>query len=364
MAFAIAGAIVYQVTAPAPAPGERSFSPTQIIENIRRGIRGNRASAESLNTAVYPVDRAITELQISWPKGTASELTVVGEERDDISSEVKVHSNAFDDAEAQRTAKATVLQVDPAGTRLVASVQFPPEGRQTAYLTLRVPARLRLKVSAARGRTRITNVAAVDIDSGRGETEIKQVKGAVTGDYRSGDLRVSGAGSVRFTTVAADVRLEQVAGETSMKMRAGNLKAADLRGPVDLDTTAVDVELEKLEKTTGMVRITASAGSISVNGLRTEARIDARNADVDAVIERAAPLAIYSDGGSPVEITPPPGGYQLDAVASDGDVTVPGGTVEVVANGPERRATGAVKGGGPTITIRATRGSITVRERQ
>ena len=58
-----------------------------------------------------------------------------------------------------------------------------------------------------------------------------------------------------------------------------------------------------------------------MKGLRTEGRIDARGAEVDAVIERAAPLAIYADGGDSVEITPPAGGYQLDAVANDGSIT-------------------------------------------
>ena len=364
VAFAIAGAVVYQATAPAPAPGERSFSPTQIIEHIRRGIRGNRASAESVNTTVYPVDRAITDLQVTWSGGTAAELTIVGEEREDISSELKVHSNAFDDAEAQRTAKATVLKLDRAGMRLVASIDFPKEGRQTAYLTLHVPARLLLKTASARGRTRITNVAGAEVDSGRGDTEITQVKGRVAGSYRNGNLRVSGAGSIKLTTVGADLRLEQIAGETSIEMRAGNLRGADLGGPIDIDTTAVDIELEKLEKTNGMVRISATAGSLSLKGLRTEARIDARNSDVDAMIERAAPLAIYSEGGSRVEITPPPGGYRLDAVASDGDISVPEGTVQVTANGQEHRATGAVKGGGPTITIRTAHGSIRVRGRE
>lgn len=364
VAFAIAGAIVYQVTAPPPGPGERSFSPGQIFENIRRGIRGNRASAESVNTTAHPVDRVVTDLQISWPKGSATELTIVGEDREDISSELKVHSNAFDDAEAQRTAKATVVKMERAGPRLVASVDFPREGSQSATLVLRVPARLQLKVASARARTRVTNVAALEVESGRGDTDIKQVKGRVAGNYRGGDLRVSGAGTVKFTTVGTDVRLEQIAGETAMNMRAGNLKAAQLGGPIDVDATGVDIEFDKLEKTSGMVRITAAAGSVSLKGLRTEARVDARGTDVDAILERAVTLAIFSEGGSPVEITEPPGGYQLDAVATDGDINVPEGTVEVAANDQGHRATGPVRGGGPTITVRTAHASIRVRARE
>jgi hypothetical protein len=363
VAFAIAGLIVYEVTAPPPAPGERSFSPTRIIENIRRGVRGNRAAADSVNKSSYPVDAAVTDLQLSWPNGSPSELTIVGEERDDIGSELNVHSMAFDDAEAQRTAKLTVLKMQPGPGRLGVSLDFPEEGSQTARLTLHVPSRLRLKVDAARGRTRITNVAATEIGNGRGDTEIKQVKGRVAGNYRGGELHVIQVGTVKLTTIGADVGLEQVAGETSMNMRGGNLKLAELGGPIDVEANGVDVELEKLEKTTGMVRITATGGSLSVKGLRTDARIDARHSDVDVVVDRAAPLAIYSEGGSPVDITPPPGGYQLDAVATDGNIELPEGALQVTGNGAEHRASGAVKGGGPLITIRTSHASITVRER-
>jgi hypothetical protein len=361
VAFAIAGAIVYQANAPPPAPGERSFSPRGIIEHIRRGMRGSRASAESLNTSTHPVETAVTELQIAT---NPVELTIIGEDRADISAELKVHSNGYDDAEARRTAKETALKIDRDGVRLRATINYPEDGRQTANLTLHVPARLQVKVDSTRGRTRIANVAGIETDSGRGNVEIKEVKGRVAGNYRGGELHVVGAGSVKLTTIGTDVRLEQIAGQTSMNMRAGNLRAAGLVGPIDVDTTGVDVELENLEKTTGMVRITAAAGSISLKGLRTEARIDSRSADVDAIVDRPVPLAIYSEAGGRVEITPPPGGYQLDAVASDGSIDVPGGTVQVTGDLQEHRATGAVNGGGPTITIRTTHGNITVRERE
>jgi hypothetical protein len=84
---------------------------------------------------------------------------------------------------------------------------------------------------------------------------------------------------------------------------------------------------------------------------------------VDVIVDRAVPLAIYSDGRETVSLTPPAGGYTLDAVASHSEITVAEGTVPVATNGQEQRATGAVKGGGPTITIRTARGPITVRAR-
>lgn len=359
-AFAVVGAIVYQFTAQPPAPGEASFSFGQIIENIRRGVRGNRASAEATTTTTHPVDAAITELRLNLPRG---EITIAGEDRDTIEAELYVRSNGFDEAEAQRLVKESVFKVDRAGSSLLTTVDFPQAGSQRARLLLRVPARLRLRLGGTSGPLMVSNVASVELGSSRGETSITRIQGRVSGTQRSGEIAVVDSGSLKLTTVGSDVRLERISGEATLNMRSGELKASEIGGPIDLDTTGTDVQLEKLEKTTGILRITATSGELSVKGLRTEGRIDVRNARVEAVIDRAAPLAIYSEGGSPVELTPPAGGYQLDAVASDSSITLPAGTLQVTSTGQERRATGPVGGGGPTITIRTTRGNITVRSR-
>jgi hypothetical protein len=359
-AFIIAGAIVYQVTAPPPAPGERGFSPGRLIENIRREMRGNRASADVTTTSTHAVDPAITELGVGLQSG---ELTIAGEDRQDIAAELLVHSNGYDDAEAQRLAKASVLKVEHAGVRLVVRVDFPKEGRQRANLVLHVPSRLQLKLEPSSARSRIANVAEVELANSRGESEFKQIAGRVSGNYRGGEIRIADARGVKLTTNGTDVRLEQIRGEATVNMRSGELRGSDLAGPVDIDSNGTDITLEKLDKTTGILRINAVSGSVSVKGLRTEGRIDVRGADVDVVVERAAPLAIYAEGGDPIEITPPTGGYQLDAVASDGMITLPPGTLEVAPSGQERRATGPVNGGGPTITIRSAHGNITVRSR-
>lgn len=359
-AFIIAGAIVYQVAAPPPAPGERGFSPGRLIENIRREMRGNRASAEITTTSTHAVDPAVTELRVGLPSG---ELTITGEDRRDIAAEFLVRSNGYDDAEAQRLAKASVLKVEHAGVRLILTFDFPREGRQTPNLVLRVPSRLQVKLDPSSARSRITNVGDIELTNSRGESEFKQIAGRVSGTYRGGELRITDAGGVKLTANGSDVRLEQIRGEATLNMRSGEFLGSDLAGSIEIDSNGTDITLEKLEKTTGILRITAVSGSISVKGLRTEGRLDVRGAEVDVVVDRAAPLAIYAEGGEPIEITPPPGGYQLDAVASDGLITLPPDTLEVATTGQERRATGSVNGGGPTITIRSAHGNITVRSR-
>ncbi len=358
--FAVVGAVVYQATAPDPGPGETSFSFGQLLEHVRRGVRGNRASAEATTTTTSPVDAAVTDFQVASLRG---DVTITGEDRDTIEAEMNVRSNGYDEAEAKQFVKESVFTIERAGTGLRAKASFPRGGSQRMRLVLKVPARLLIRLEGTSGPLKVTNVAALEVTVSRGDTTINQVKGRVSMTQRSGELAIADSGSVKLTTMGSDVRLDRIRGEAALNMRSGVLKASELGGPVDLDTANTEVHLEKLEKATGILRINAVSGELRVSGLRTEGRIDARNTPVDAVVDRAASLAIYSEGGEPVELTPPTGGYQLDAVATDANITLPEGTLQVTTTGQERRASGPVHGGGPTIIVRTTRGDITVRSR-
>lgn len=360
-AFVIVGAIVYQFTAPPPAPGERSFAPGQILDHIRRAMRGNQASAEITTRSTHAVEPGVSELRFEDLRSAS--LTVTGEDRTDIEAELLVHSNGFDDNEAQRLAKETELGADHAGARLTFSVKYPNPGVQRATITLRVPARLAVKLQGGGRELNITHVAALELGGSRGTVVVRDVAGLVSGSHRGGELHLSNVGSIKLSTNGTDTRLEQIRGEVSMTMRGGELKSKDLGGPIDLDTQGVDITMEKLEKATGIVRINAVGESLRVSGLRAEGRFDLRSVEVEVEFDRAVPFAIFSQGGESITITAPPGGYQLDAITKNGEITVPEGTVEVTSSGDERRATGAIRGGGPTITLRSDHGDITVRER-
>jgi len=362
LVFAIAGALVYHTTAPPPAPGERSFSFGQMVDHVRRELRGNRASAESTATTHHPVDAAISELKVNSRMG---ELTIVGENRTDIEAELRVRSNGFDEAEAKRLVGETKLQIEGSGRRLVAGVVYPRAGTQrTLRLTLKVPARLQVILDARGGPMNVSGVAAIELSSPRGETRIRKIPGKVTGSFGGGELLIADTASVTIETNSAEVRLERITAETNIRLRSGELRATDLEGAIEIDSQNADVLLEKVEKATAVLKIKAVSGSVTVKELQTEARIDVRNAEVDVVAAQRAPLAIYSEDGGSIDVTPAPGGYQLDAMSQGGNLTVPEKTVETVnTTGEGRRATGPVDGGGPLLTIRSARADIRVRPR-
>ena len=63
--------------------------------------------------------------------------------------------------------------------------------------------------------------------------------------------------------------------------------------------------------------------------MRTDTRIDGRDTRIDVTIDQPAPVAIYNEAEEPMDVTLPAGGFQLDALATDGRLTVPEGLVEV-----------------------------------
>ena len=362
VAFAIVGAVVYQATAPPAAPNDRGLSISGILAKVRREMRGNRASAEETRVSTLPVDRTLSEIRVV---GTFAELTIAGEDRADIESKFHAKSSGFDEAEAKSLVAQTQLKVDRAGAALRLESRYPEPGSQTTRLTLRVPRRLAVNIDGGARRVTVTGVAGFTAPGGRGEMTVRKVAGGASVTHRGGRLVIEDVGSLKLSVRNCEVTVTRVAGEASFTIQSGELEAASLRGPIEVDAQNADVALRKLEDAKGAVRVTAVSGSLRLEGLGTEARLDGRNSEIHVEMSRAAPLSVYLQGDEMISLTAPPGGFTLDAIVTQGQITVPDefDSIEVVpaADGQEQRAQGAVRGGGPTITLRAKHGHITIR---
>jgi hypothetical protein len=371
--FIVTGFVVYQVTAPPADPSSSGFSLRRMADEIRREIRGQRETAETTFTATRPVAPTVTEIRLVFPVGT---VTITGEDRDDISAEMHVRSTGYDAAEAERLAKASVLEFDAAGELMIITAKFPVEGRQTPTLTLRIPSRLGVRMDDKGSALEISDVASVLIGSGRARTTVQRVAGEVTVTQRGSQLTVTDVGSLKLTTMSGtDARVAQVRGDSTFSIQTGELIAEDLAGSVEVESRSAELQFDKLQKVTG-VRINANLGEIVMIGLAADTRIDGRRTEIRIEHAGGAPLAVYNDGET-IELTVPPGGFTMDARAAGGRISVDqalteaglaskGGTTETTeseAPTEETHVTGAVRGGGPPITLRATRGDIVLRAR-
>jgi hypothetical protein len=359
LGFVLAGALVYHLTAPASVPGDREFSVGEVLDVARRHVRGNRANAEVVTTEAYPLSTETNEARLAF---TAESLTVIGEDRGDIAAELTVRSNGYDDQEAERLARATSLKVLEAGGRMEFKIQKPEPGSQWANVTLRVPSRIRIAMGRNTGKVTISNTADVEVTDSRGIVAVQDVPGRVTMTQRGGELNVADVGAVKLTLRGVDARIARVRREVTIQANDGELTTSELAGPIDVESNGTELRLDKLEATTAPVRVNATNGSLRMNGVASETRVDARNAEVVIGIARRAKLSVYAEGNESMEVTLPTGGIELDvATTAGGRISIPDTLAAVSTTGSEQRAAGRVLGGGPAVTLRATEGEITVR---
>ena len=365
LAFVIVGAVVYHATAPPPAGNERSFSFSRIVEHLRREMRGNRARAEVSSVTTHELDPTVTEVRLA---GAFFELTITGEKRSNVEARLRVTSNGFDENEAKKLAGETRVKADRAGAALRLTSAYPQPGQQRAYLSLLVPAQMSVRIDQGGQKTIVSGVSAVEATL-RGDTSLENITGRITLTHRAGDIQIDGAAALKLNARGSDAKITNVRGDASLSLVNGSVGANAISGPIDVDAQSADIELQNLDASKGPLRVNAVGGSVVLKGLKRDARIDGRNTEMEIALASAAPVAIYNEGDESITVTLPPDGFTLDALVTDGGLSLPDdlGDQVSVSGGDEdreRRATGTVRGGGPTITIRASHGSITLRPRE
>jgi hypothetical protein len=360
-AFVAIGVAVYHVTAPPPPPGSQGFSVAGLIRNMRRHMHGNRESASAQTQASLSIDASVRELRVSIMRGSA--ITITGESRDDIAADLTVTARGYDQSEARAAADASHVKISAAADAAVVSLDMPRNAFvPDVTLVIKVPKRLAVRFDSHFGRLVVADVASLDVGSSRGETRIARVGGRLSITQSVGDLEIVDAGTLKLNARNSHGMVRGIHGSVSVQAVGGELTMIDVAGPIEIDARNTELQLEKLASLKPPLRVQATNGRLRISDLHTEARLDVTNTEVDVALDAAAPLTIYSTGET-ITVTPPPAGYTLDATANEGRITVDDGDIKPSESDGEQHAQGAVRGGGPAITLRATRGDVVVRAR-
>jgi hypothetical protein len=366
--FILVGVMVYYATAPAAAPGQKGFSLAALMDHLRREVHGNRADVEVKSSTTVPLKPGVTEVR--FESGTASiaaAITIVGEDREDVVCDLAVRSTGYDEAEARRYATETTLTLSDAGSSLGIGISYPIPREQRANLHVRLPKRLAVRIQPSRGKLDISHVASAELVEARGHVNIRGVSGRVVINHRGGALTIDNASALKLNTRGSTVVVKDVKGDTTLQLQAGELRGSGLVGPVEIESSNTKVVLDDLKSTRRPIRINAVGGSVSLAGPLSDTRIDGRDTRIDVTFDEPAPVAIYNEADEPIEVTlPHGGGYQFDALAKNGRLTLPDSLqaykgLELKSSENEQRVRGAIDGGGPTITLRASHGNIVVR---
>jgi hypothetical protein len=361
--FVVLGICVYQVTA--PDSGSDDVSIGGIVNKLRRNIRGARETAPVDWTQTTPVDAGVRELRVNLSR--PNELTVIGEDRADLAVELHAVGRGYDESEAKAVAATARLRIERAGDGLVvsmdpASQRSTPRNTRVDQLTivLKMPQRLALRLEPHFGRLTASDLASAEIMGSRGETRLSNIAGHLALAHTGGKLEIDGAGSLKLTSRNSNGSIARIAGMCTLDLNGGELRLENIAGPLDIESRNTELEVDAAKIAKPPFRFNGNGGQIRISSLRTEARIDGRNTDIDVKMAAAAPLTIYNTGEN-IDVTAPSSGYTLDAVATEGRLDIGDGTLKPQEDG-DARVSGAVRGGGPTISLRATRGDITVRK--
>jgi hypothetical protein len=362
--FVAIGVVVYQVTAPPSAPGA-NLSVGGIFQRLHRSMRGARESASVHSRQTLPVAAGVETLRLNLSR--PSDVTITGSDRDDIGVEMTVTARGYEAAEAKDAAAAAHLAVDPAsGSTMVVSNAWtdrPDAARgfvAQVTIALTIPRRLHVTLLPHIGELTVKDVASLDAASSRGDTHVTGTVGDVRLAHIGGELEIAGGASLKLNARNSRGGVSGVTGTASVEAVGSRLKLSGLAGPLDVESRTSDITIDQADTLKPPLRFNGTGGELRIEGLRTEARIDGHNTDIDVRLSAAAPVTVYNLGA--ITVTAPPDGYTLDAVASEGRITSDDSSITATpSDGPDARAEARIRGGGPALTLRATRGRIDVR---
>jgi len=357
LAFVVLGAAAYQLTAPPDTNRPRRFSLSNVLSNMRREIRGNPASATVTVTGSAPA-KGLTELRVA----NAQFMAITGEAREDIAWEMVVESNGPDEATAEALAKRTILKQDDLGSALGLRVTYPPEARQTARLTLKVPASLAVRIDGPRFNSEVhaNHLAAIQLDA-IGDVTIENVTGAVTGTHRTGELKVTDAQSVGLTLVSSSAELRGVRGTMTINARNGSTSIEQASGNVEIDENNNEV---KLTGVAGTTRVVGTGGTVTIENPRGEVKVDVRRSEVEIAIDKPIAVTALTTDEPLRLLVDDESGVMVDALASDGG-TIQGKDFSLAPEQHDQETRVIHTFGGTTrVSLRNQRGEIVLRRRK
>lgn len=198
--------------------------------------------------------------------------------------------------------------------------------------------------------------------SGSGSQNIGALTGPVRASSGSGSLRVGatggmvhvGTGSGSVSVEGAKERVEASTGSGSITLRqiAGAAKATSGSGTIELEQTAK-----------GSVDLSTASGQIRVRGANGGLNAGTASGSIQISGKPDANWTLSSSSGS-ISLDLPTGTpFTLDARTTSGGIDIDHPVTVSSIHGRHRELHGAVNGGGPTVAVATTSGSIHIGAR-
>ena len=355
--FVVAGVVVWQVTAPASDPNKPGFSLQRFLNSVRTELAGQRAEVSLERSATAPVPPVVGRLVLADYRGA---ITLVGEDRDDVTALLKGTAFGAEPAETQAIADKITLALKQDGADVILLIGRPETRRRPRLqLEVKVPRRLAARLDVQGERVEVRQIAAVDANLRFASSKVSDIAGEVKIEQRDGRLEITKAGSVGLLTRRTEVRVEQVAGRARIEATDDRVTLRTVSGPASLETRRVEVEAEGLGTDLSATLVDGTFSARNVTGPIT---LESQRCRVALTVDGRSPIGIVA-GDAPVDIAfPETARVTLDLEQLDGEIRLPSDSgVTVTSEEGHQTARGAIRGGGPLVKVRARQGGITIR---
>ncbi len=375
LGFLAFGFVVYQATAPAPDPEKESFSLSKFMGQMKAELHGEQAESSLTRTLTAEPPSHDTRLVIPEYRGT---INIIGEDRHDISAELQAVVYGLDEHQAEARAKTVALTLDRKNDEeLWTKIELPAESRRRPRLemTIRVPDHLAVTLELRNGQSDVRRIASLHLGDARGKVTLSDI-GSVDGSMVNGNVEILRAKKVNLTLQHTTARFEEVEHELTLDAARSDMHIEKVDGPTKLKLEHLDCDLEALG---GPGTFETDHVNLSVRKISAPVTIKGERTEVKATMETAVPVTIETTDDQ-IDLRTPAHGVTIDARTKDGQIRVADAareeepsdddSVEKSDTQIEKRETqghGAqqiqlkLHGGGPTITLRNTRGDIVIR---
>jgi hypothetical protein len=240
-------------------------------------------------------------------------------------------------AEADRLAKATLVETDRTGDTFTVHARYPQGSvmrisfaelfmgvdtpRTEVQLSIEVPPGVAVEMRSASGDLRTAGLAGdQSLASTSGDIRIEDATGRVEATATSGGIEAAGLARARLRSVSGAVSVERANGVLHVTTTSGDIHVSGAADSVALGTVSGEVEVDgaarglELGSTSGDVTVRRAAGRVSLS---------TSSGDVDMSAVAGLTQARITTVSGDVELALPPGfGAAVDLQSSSGTLDV------------------------------------------
>ena len=355
--FAVIGLLVYQLTMPATADTGGGFAAWWA--RVRSHVGQNRVEQhyERKEEVTVPADIRTVAVQLD-----RASVTILGEPRDTIAVDLSGVVFGGDDEMAKTQAQQIAVAVTTDGSIMKLATDPAEAGR--AWPAGRASSS---RCACRRGSASSCAWAAASSTSPTSARCRSSRRRAASGSPRSpapspaswARARSRSTTPGRWPSRPATARSASPTSPARFEVEArrGDFRARGIGGAAHLEGRDVEAELEDLA---GPLRLTGSGGEVRVRDVRGPITAETERTTLKLTPGTAVEISATTEHDA-IELTLPSAGIVLDAKATDGDIRTPDGLITVQRSGEDATASGPLRGGGPRVMLRTSRGDITVR---